>query len=677
MKHIYFTLILAFSLQANSGSKVCVDDGQLSGDDFLTEVSKEPSHKLRRDYEPKDLISVPRQFVLNASGSGERLRKDVLSALTSMLRAAKSENLTLKMYSGYRSFDQQCSTYSSKFRKFQSKFKSELELKNYVDSISATPGRSEHQLGATFDLVYSSIGNKLVYPDIGNRCPDNKCKEYEWLLNNAYKFGFAMSYPRLGSKDFNPITKYNFEPWHWRFVGVDAALEMQTLSKELGRTISIIEYIQFLKKEILFDDLKNPQTRNPAAARTESVQEVVIGAGGDVSLSRPGSDKLDAGGSTFNKFYTWDEMTVNLEKMTAGNDLNFLNLESVVSDKALKAIDGKKFPQKSHPEGVQHLVHKVGFNMISTANNHAYDYSDAGIEETLNHLIKIRNTSKMHMSGIGNLQETLHPEIIEIQGLRIAFLAVGMKGDDRPEWEQKWRPATDKPGMLSVRHCEDNSIEKAMKPCTQYGDLKRALENLKKTPADFRIVSIHEGMELSVFTKNGSKPEDDTQQTKNKQQRQRSENRNVEAKFNLIKSYGVDLILGHHSHNVRPVEFNNQTLSFYGLGNLLFLGGKNYSSDEFPVWNQYGLFAKNYYSVVNGKLKLSAVQVIPLKNNHISPTFWTPEKANQYIDYLNAASQKSFGNASVQFKSLNDGTAVYCVSGIEKGAKAAEMCPSF
>lgn len=407
-----------------------------------------------------------------------------------------------------------------------------------------------------------------------------------------------------------------------------------------------------------------------------TIQEVVIGMGGDVSLSQPGSTKLDPSGSSFGgKFVTWEQMGAGLKKMTSGNDLNFMNLESVVSEKFLTAISGKKYPQKSHPKGVEYLVSAVGFNMISSANNHAYDYDQIGIDETLTHLkeIQAKSPSRLHLSGLGTLDETLNPQIIEINGLRIAYVAVGMKGDDRPHWESSWRPTKDTNGMLSVRQCV-KGIEKAMIPCPEYSDLKQVLENLKNTAADLRILSIHEGIELSVYTKNGSTPDDDTKETKDGKQRQRSETRNIEAKMNLIKGYDIDLIIGHHTHNVRPIEYNGKTLTLFSLGNLLFLGGRNYSTNEYPLWNRFGLFVKNYYSYIDGKLQLSASQIIPTKNSHISPTYWEADKANEFVNFLNAASKKSLGENGVQYKSLNDGTAVFCVSGIEKGSKASQLC---
>lgn len=686
MKNIFLTLSLITTVNATSAfadSKYCVDDGQQDGTSFLTLISKEDGHKLKRSYAPNDLVKVPNDLIWNKSGSKELLRKDALQAFIAMTTAAKANDVTIKIYSGYRSFDSQCSTYASKFPKFKDKFKTEAELSAYVQSISAIPGRSEHQLGATFDLVYPSLGPTLSYPDIKERCPQNKCKEYEWLLNNAHNFGIAMSYPRFSKNlkdETNPITQYNFEPWHWRYVGVESATELFKISQDIGRRLSVLEYAKYKKGLLTFEQLQNPESYLKNRTPQSVTQEIVIGMGGDVSLSRPGSDKLQATGSTFDTFKTWDQMTVGLKTMTAGNDLNFMNLESVVSAKTnveMPIIEGKKFPQKSHPAGVEYLVNNVGFNMISSANNHAYDYDQLGLDETVRHLkdIQARAGKPVYLSGVGTLDETLRPQIMIVNGLKIAYVAIGMKGDDRPHWEKSWMPSPYRNGMLSVRMCTNGVVEKAMVPCPEYADLKLILQNLASTPADLRIVSIHEGMELSVYLKNGSTPDNDKAETKDGLQRQRSENRNVEAKFNLIKSYGIDLVIGHHTHNVRPIEYDGKSFAAYSLGNLLFLGGKNYSSNDFPLWNRFGLFVKNYYSFVNGKLQLAASQIIPTKNSHISPTYWDALNANKYIDFLNAAGQKSLGPKAVWYTSLNNGTAVYCVPGVEKGQKALALCP--
>ncbi len=69
-------------------------------------------------------------------------------------------------------------------------------------------GYSEHQLGTTVDFTTSDIGTSFSGFE--------QTQAYQWLLDNAYKYGFTLSYPQGN-------TYYQFEPWHWRFVGKDLA----------------------------------------------------------------------------------------------------------------------------------------------------------------------------------------------------------------------------------------------------------------------------------------------------------------------------------------------------------------------------------------------------------------------------------------------------------------------
>ena len=73
---------------------------------------------------------------------------------------------------------------------------------------SAKPGHSEHQLGLAVDLNLAN--SKAHFED---------SKEYAWLKANSYKFGFIERYPK--GKEF--ITGYGFEPWHYRYLGVELA----------------------------------------------------------------------------------------------------------------------------------------------------------------------------------------------------------------------------------------------------------------------------------------------------------------------------------------------------------------------------------------------------------------------------------------------------------------------
>jgi D-alanyl-D-alanine carboxypeptidase len=74
-----------------------------------------------------------------------------------------------------------------------------------ANSFSADQGYSEHQLGTTVDFTTPKVGGTLTGFD--------KTDSYKWLQNNAYKYGFILSYPSSNGY-------YIFEPWHWRFVGL-------------------------------------------------------------------------------------------------------------------------------------------------------------------------------------------------------------------------------------------------------------------------------------------------------------------------------------------------------------------------------------------------------------------------------------------------------------------------
>jgi D-alanyl-D-alanine carboxypeptidase len=80
-----------------------------------------------------------------------------------------------------------------------------------ANSFSADQGYSEHQLGTTVDLITTGTGGKLAGFDTK--------PAYTWMLENAHKYGFTLSYPK--NNGF-----YIFEPWHWRFVGVKLATDL-------------------------------------------------------------------------------------------------------------------------------------------------------------------------------------------------------------------------------------------------------------------------------------------------------------------------------------------------------------------------------------------------------------------------------------------------------------------
>lgn len=119
----------------------------------------------------------------------------------------KNSGLEIYVYSAYRSFDE------------QNALKGQYAViygEGTANQFSADQGYSEHQLGTTVDLITTGISG--VLEDFGGT------NAYQWLLNNAYKYGFVLSYP--DNNDY-----YVYEPWHWRFVGVKLATDLHNSGK--------------------------------------------------------------------------------------------------------------------------------------------------------------------------------------------------------------------------------------------------------------------------------------------------------------------------------------------------------------------------------------------------------------------------------------------------------------
>lgn len=389
------------------------------------------------------------------------------------------------------------------------------------------------------------------------------------------------------------------------------------------------------------------------------VGEFVLGAGGDVSLSQTQSNEVNKfGASRGDKFYKWSEMTAGLKPLTAGNDLNFLNLESVVSTSREGFSTDQKWPQWSHSAGVVELLQNTGFNLVSVANNHMCDYGRTGLASTYSTLKLLQDSLGFTFSGLGFDDEVARPQIVDVGGLRVAFAAIGIKGDGR---EDRCRPTANEPGMLSIRRCGDGGNEVGGVKCESgYSDYERVLRGLRDARADLRILSIHEGTERSVnldasLEVIGHK-----------------ETRRVITKYNMADDYGIDVILGHHSHNARPMRLHKGRLDIFGLGNFLFLGGQNLNEQE--LWYSYGLFTRTYFSVVNGQARLTAFEIIPLKNVHVSPKPWDAGKTQKIVKFLNERSSENFGDEGLIFQTSIDNTGIYCVPGVEKGARAARLC---
>ncbi len=153
---------------------------------------------LNENYTPIKLTNIDSKYLLNENNTLQ-IHGSVAPFLKKLLAQAEDDDLDLKIISAYRSFGTQ-STLKSSYKTTYGTTK--------ANQFSADPGYSEHQLGTTLDFTTPSVGSTFAGFD--------KTPEYTWLLKNAHRYGFVLSYPSNN-------TYYQFEPWHWRFIGVDLA----------------------------------------------------------------------------------------------------------------------------------------------------------------------------------------------------------------------------------------------------------------------------------------------------------------------------------------------------------------------------------------------------------------------------------------------------------------------
>lgn len=153
-------------------------------------------NKLDADTTFDDLKNVS----LTLSYNGNKLREVALNKYIEMYSAAKSEGLSLIITASYRTFEYQENLYN-----INASYSDEA----YADEVSARPGFSDHQSGLAVDIAKYTV----LLKDFETTA------EFTWLQENAYKYGFILRYP----KDKAYLTGFDYEPWHYRYVGIEAA----------------------------------------------------------------------------------------------------------------------------------------------------------------------------------------------------------------------------------------------------------------------------------------------------------------------------------------------------------------------------------------------------------------------------------------------------------------------
>jgi LAS superfamily LD-carboxypeptidase LdcB len=154
---------------------------------------------LNEHYIPENLTVIDPQYV-NEKSKIIQFHAKAYPYLVRMLNDASSTN-PIRIISAYRSFGQQASLKSNYL----------VTYGTGANKFSADQGYSEHQLGTTADLTTPKLGTGFTKFD--------GTDAFTWLNENAYKYGFVISYPKQN-------TYFQYEPWHWRYVGVDLATKL-------------------------------------------------------------------------------------------------------------------------------------------------------------------------------------------------------------------------------------------------------------------------------------------------------------------------------------------------------------------------------------------------------------------------------------------------------------------
>lgn len=185
--------------ERNMYQKLAETDKQL-----LAKYSK--VYFLNENYSPVKLADIEAKYTLPSEDKTMQFLEPAYPHLEKLLEDAEEDGIQLRVASAYRSFREQAALKSSY----------KVIYGSGANTFSADQGYSEHQLGTTVDFTTPTLVGAV--PAFGNSAA------YAWLLENGHKYGFILSYPKSN-------TYYIYEPWHWRFVGIDLARDLHRSDK--------------------------------------------------------------------------------------------------------------------------------------------------------------------------------------------------------------------------------------------------------------------------------------------------------------------------------------------------------------------------------------------------------------------------------------------------------------
>lgn len=221
---ILFSLLFLIILCMMAGKVLNSDFTLLSLDNITHHVASEDNGwnliLVNRDsYIPDDY-----QVELTELSNGKKVDSRIYPELQEMFNDARAQGYGLFVREGYRTQEEQQQLLDEKIEAYENEGKSKSEAKKLAEQWVAIPGTSEHQLGIAVDINADTTISSS--DDV-----------YSWLAENAHKYGFIKRYP----SDKTDITGIINEPWHYRYVGKEAALEIYSQGMCLEEYIDTLE----------------------------------------------------------------------------------------------------------------------------------------------------------------------------------------------------------------------------------------------------------------------------------------------------------------------------------------------------------------------------------------------------------------------------------------------------
>ncbi len=252
----------------------------------------------------------------------------------------------------------------------------------------------------------------------------------------------------------------------------------------------------------------------------------------------------------------WKWPFLHIAYFLNNSDVLFGNLESVISDKGNNV--GSIYSFRADPKSMEGLIYS-GFNIISIANNHSFDYTREAFKDSL---IRLQEVGILYTGGGFSEEEAYSPTIKELKGTRIGFLGYTSVGSSN--WEAK----ENSPGIAWIDRYQMDKLE------SQVAEARNKV--------DFLIVSFHFGQEYQ------KDPSDDQ----------------IIMAETAIDS-GASLVIGHHPHVLQPlIEYNNGWIA-YSLGNFVF--DQNFSKETMSA---------AILKVIVQDNKIKDIEMIPTEMNN-------------------------------------------------------------